>query len=326
MWRCGVSGCLVLRRVAAIGAALLLAAPAAAQQTFTVDLTHPIGTFAALGGDITKPDLTKPFKNSIAVPTFGAQAVYEKTPNFETNRGYFALGRIVLADHHGTHIDSPGHFNNTPATLESQRPDKRTMDELNAHELIGPVVFIDISSRVRAVLDKNGGRPSPDKNVTDFSNGSNAVVTAADIDAVAGKLRNGVWIVANAGWSRFFENPDFKTSPYINGWNFPGFSQAACDRLIEVENSRNIRINGIAMDNIGIDSGENSGGPKGDLVTDSWHCHMRGLQRGWKFVENAANLGQLAEARPDSCTLFVGAPKTIGAAGGPARVLALCQR
>lgn len=319
--RSGVSGCL-----AALGGLVLLAAPAAAQQTFTVDLTHPIGTFAPTAGDITKPDLARPFKSSIAVPTFGAQAVYETLPNFETNRGYFALGRIVLADHHGTHVDSPGHFNNTAATLESQRPDKRTMDELNAHELIGPLVLIDISSRVRAVLDKNGGRPSPDKNVTDLSNSSNAVVTAADIDAIAGKLRNGVWIVANAGWSRFFQNADMQTSPYINGWNFPGFSKAACDRLIEIENSRNIRINGLVMDNIGIDSGENSAGPKGDLVTDSWHCHVRGLQRGWKFVENAANLGQLAEARADGCTLFVGAPKTIAAAGGPSRVLALCQR
>jgi kynurenine formamidase len=312
--------------LAVITAAVFLAAPVAAQQSFTVDLTHPIGTFAPLGGDITKPDLSKPFKTSVAVPTFGAQAVYETLPNFETNRGYFALGRMLLADHHGTHLDSPGHFQNTPATLETQRPDKRTMDELRVQDLVGPVVFIDISSRVRAVLDKNGGRPSPDKSVTDFSNSSNAVVTAADIDAIAPKLRNGVWIVANAGWSRFFENPDFQTSPYINGWNYPGFSKAACDRLIELENARNITINGLVMDNIGIDSGENSAGPKGDLVTDSWHCHMRGLQRGWKFVENAANLGQLAEARADSCTLVIGAPKTMAAAGGPSRVLALCQR
>lgn len=307
-------------------AACTYAAAATAQQSFTVDLTHPIGTFAPLNGDITKPDLAKPYKNSIAVPTFGAQAVYETLPNFETNRGYFALGRVLLADHHGTHIDSPGHFNNTAATTEGGPPDKRTIDDLKPDELIGKVVFIDISSRVQAVLDKNGGKPSPDKKVTDFSNSSNAVVTAADIDAIAGKLQAGVWIVVNAGWSRFFGEPDMAKSPYINGWNFPGFSAAACDKIIEIEKARNIRINGLAMDNIGIDSGENSGGPKGDLVTDSWHCHVRGLQRGWKFVENAANLGQLAQARADSCTLFVGAPKTVAAAGGPSRVLAMCQR
>jgi kynurenine formamidase len=313
-------------RAFALILAALIVSPAAAQQSFTVDLTHPLGTFMPLAGDITKPDLSRPIKNSIAVPTFGAQAVYETLPNFETNRGYFALGRIVLADHHGTHVDSPGHFQNNAATLETQSPDKRSMDELKSDELVGPLVFLDIGSRVRAVLDRNGGRPSPDKRVTDFSNSSQAVVTAADIDALAPKLRAGMWLVVNSGWSRFFENPDFQTSPYINGWNFPGFSQAACDRLIEVETRGNFRIAGIAMDNIGIDSGENAAGPRGDLVTDAWHCHMRGLQRGWKFVENAANLGQLAEARADSCTLFVGAPKTMGAYGGPSRVLALCQR
>ena len=36
----------------------------------------------------------------------------------------------------------------------------------------------------------------------------------------------------------------------------------------------------MVIDNIGIDSGENSRAPKGDLVTDSWHCHVRLLQRG----------------------------------------------
>ena len=115
-------------------------------------------------------------------------------------------------------------------------------------------------------------------------------------------------------------------SPYINGWNFPGLSAAACDKLIEIEDRMGVRINGVAMDNIGIDSGENSAGPKGDLVTDSWHCHVRGLQRGWKFVENAANLGQLAEAKLGSCSLFVGAPKLVGGTGGPSRVMALCKR
>jgi kynurenine formamidase len=86
-----------------------------------------------------------------------------------------------------------------------------------------------------------------------------------------------------------------------------------------------VRINGVVMDNIGIDSGQSSRGPKGDLVTDAWHCHMRGLQRGWKFVENAANLGALAEAGKSSCNLMVGAPKLVAGTGGPSRILAVCS-
>ena len=73
------------------------------------------------------------------------------------------------------------------------------------------------------------------------------------------------------------------------------------------------------MDNIGIESGESSSG------THPWHCHVRGLQRGWKFVENATHLEQLARAQPGSCTLVVGALKHIAGSGGPARVLALCE-
>ena len=115
-------------------------------------------------------------------------------------------------------------------------------------------------------------------------------------------------------------------SPYINGWNFPGFTEAACDKIIELEDKKGVRINGLVADNIGIDSGQNGAGPKGDLVTDSWHCHLRGLQRGWKFVENAANLGQLAEATADNCSLFVGVPKLVNGTGAPARIMASCER
>jgi kynurenine formamidase len=318
---------MAIRRLgAALAAALALASPAGALTTFTVDLSHPLGTVAPLNGDVSKPDLAKPYKGSIAVPTFGAQAVYEQMPNYATNRGHFAMGRLLLWDHHGTHIDAPGHFLNDKATTESTTPDRRTLDELTSDDLIGPVVFIDIGARVRAILDKNGGRPSPDAKLTNFSNTSPGVVTVADINAIAPRLKKGTWIVVNSGWSRFYSGPDMATSPYVNGWNHPGFSRAACDRLIEIENSRKIKISGLMMDNIGIDSGENARGPKGDMVTDSWHCHVRGLQRGWKFVENGANLGQLAQAKADTCTLFVGAPKTVAAAGGPARVMAMCQK
>ncbi len=312
--------------VSGLSLALALGIGSAAAHSFLVDLTHPIGTFPPTNGDITKPDLSKPYKGSIAVPTFGAQAVYEELPNFETNRGYFGLGRFLLAEHHGTHVDAPVHYNNNPDTLETTTPDRRTLEELGVDDLVGPIVFIDISSRVQAELDKNGGEPNPDKSVTDFSNSTNNVVTAADIAAVEDQLANGTWIVANAGWSRFYKNPDFEKTPYFNGWNFPGFSEAACNKLVEVIDRKGIRLNGLVMDNIGIDSGENSGGPKGDLVTDSWICHVRLLQRGLKFVENAANLGQLAAARPGSCTLFVGAPKLVRGTGGPSRILAQCER
>jgi len=303
---------------------MVLSWSVAVADTFVVDLTHPIGTFAPKGGDIATPDVSKPLKGSIQVPTFGAPAVYEVLPDFKTNRGHFGLGRFVLMEHHGTHIDAPFHYQNNKSSLETKTPDLRTMEELTANDLMGPIVFIDISGRVQSELDKNGGKPGS-KAVTDFSNSSNNVVTAADIAGVSDQIKDGVWLVVNAGWSRFYKGSSLQKSPYINGWNFPGFSAAACDELIKIENRKGVRINGLAMDNIGIDSGESGAGPKGDLVTDSWHCHVRGLQRGWKFVENAANLGQLAEAKPGSCHLFVGALKLVASTGGPSRIIAMCK-
>lgn len=314
---------LTLGVLAALASAMSPGARAAGN--IVIDLTHPIGTFAPKDGNIAEPDLDAPLKNSVAVPTFGAQAVYETLPAFKTNRGNFGLGRFLLAEHHGTHVDAPVHYGNNEATLETSTPDRRTLEELTAEDLFGPILFIDISSRVQAELDKNGGMPGSTE-VTDFSNSSMNVVSAADVEALEARIDNGVWIVANGGWSRFFEGANMQESPYINGWNFPGFSADACDKLIEIEDRKGVRINGLVMDNIGIDSGENGAGPNGDLVTDSWDCHMRGLQRGWKFVENAANLGQLAEANTESCQLFVGAPKIVSGTGAPARIMALCER
>ena len=46
-------------------------------------------------------------------------------------------------------------------------------------------MLIDISGRAQAELDKNGGKPSPDRSVTDFSNSSPNVVRADDTAAVA---------------------------------------------------------------------------------------------------------------------------------------------
>jgi len=301
-----------------------LAASGASAEGSLIDLTHPMSTFKPLEGDIAQPDLASPYGDSIAYPTFGKQTVYDASYYFTTNQGQFYGGRVVLYDHHGTHLDAPAHFKNFAETVEAGNPPQKHLHEITVEELVGPAVVIDIGSRIDAELDKNGGMPSPDPSVTDFSNDSPNVVGAEDIDAVADRLADGVWLVVHTGWSRFYYDANWDTSPYINGWNFPGLNKAAVDRLIEIEDDRGIRIAGIVIDNIGVDTGESSRGSD-DKWTDSWHSHVRGLQRGWKFVENATNLGQLAMANPGSCRIIVGAPKNVLGGGGPSRVLALCE-
>lgn len=291
---------------------------------FMVDLTHPIPTFKPLESDPMKADTTQPWLNSTAIPSFGGQTVLNIT-QFPTSQGHFDLGVLVLDEHHGTHLDTAAHYINNPESLEDGRVANRELThQLDANDLIGKIVLIDISGRVQAELDKNDGIPSPDKTVTDFSNSSPNVVTAEDITAVAKQLKNGVWLVIHTGWSKFyFQGTDFVKDPYINGWNHPGMSKAAVNKLIEIMDNKDIRIGGIVVDNIGIDSGESAIGDD-DKWTNSWHAHVRLLQRGVLFVENATNLGQLALAK-EACTLIVGAPKHVRGTGGPSRVLAMCD-
>ena len=296
--------------------------------TLTIDLSHPIPTFAPSEEDPMKADLSKPYLDSVPIPTFGGQTVFS-LGTFPTNQGHFDLGTLVLAEHHGTHLDTPAHYVNEDTSLEKQgKPaaERKLAHQLEAGDLIGKAVLIDISGRVDTELAKNGGIPSPDISITDFSNSSANVVGADDIAAIESKIEDGVWIVLNTGWSRFyFSGPDFATDPYINGFNHPGMNKAAVDKLIEIMDQKGVLIGGIVADNIGIDSGQSAVGDD-DKWTNSWHAHVRLLQRGVKFVENATNLGQLAMApNPDSCTIVVGAPKHVRGTGGPSRVLALCE-
>ena len=311
------------------GSALaMLSASSFAGGSFIVDLTHPIPTFQPMEGDPMKPDMSRPWLDSTAIPSFGQQTVLA-IGQFPTNQGHFDLGTMVLSEHHGTHIDAATHYVNNAETLEDGNPaadQRRYMHMLDGGDLSGRVVLVDISARVQAELDKNGGQPSPDTNVTNFSDDSGNAVTPDDIAAVADQIDDGVWLVLSQGWSRFyFEGADFGKDPYINAWNFPGLTPAAVDKLIEIEDAKGVRINGIMSDVIGVETGQNSRG-EGDNFTNSFYAHVRGLQRGWKMIENGNNLGQLAMAKSESCMLVVGALKHVRGTGGPSRVLAFCDK
>jgi kynurenine formamidase len=291
-----------------------------------LDLTHEIPTFEPLASDPAKPDLTKPHAHSQPVPSFFRQVALQPSEN-HFDDGHFYRSYMTIAEHHGTHIDAPAHYVNVPGTVEADASlPRRFQNQLTLADLTGPIVLIDISKRVQAQLDNNGGTPSPQKGVMDFSEASPNNVTAQDVTAVADKLQNGSWIVVNTGWSRFYKGGDLSTSPYVNGWNFPGVSKAAVDALIELEKGKGIRINGIAIDNIGVDSGEGQASADASFTGHIYASHVRGLQRDWKFIENATNLGSIASAKPDSCTLVAGALPLVIGSGSPARVIAICEK
>lgn len=294
------------------------------------DLSHATPFFGHKGKDdkhVTDADMSKPFKNSKPIASFGFQAVRVMKKPFTTEVGHYQWAWYWMDEHYGTHVDSTDHYQNK--TLEVAKADNRSLEQYTVADLTGPIVLIDISDRVAKALAKNGGKPSPDRKVMSFRPGSKSGLTVADIDAVADQITDRSWIVVRTGWDKFFVGTPPKDPfmhPYINGLNYPGLDEATTRRLIEIEDAKGIRINGVAIDNLSIDAGYSGLGSKGNPFGDGWYAHQYGLQRGWKFVENAAGLGQIAGKKPGECSLLLGAPKMISGTGTPTRVLAVCNR
>ena len=295
-----------------------------------IDLTHAAPTFEALNNDMTQPDLSKPIAESHVVCGHGLGTRLEKE-DFQARNGYFRWGFFCLDEHFATHIDSQCHFVTTDPDLSIENPDRRYAHEFSLADLIGPLVYIDISERVNKELQKNGGLPSPDTSVTDFSNNSQATVRLADVQAQEHHIKDGAYIVFNTGWEQTYAGMGPENGwyhPYNNGLNHPGVTPEVVDWLIALEEERGIRINGLAADNIAVESGESLLGEGGNVddspaVINGPYLHAVGLQRGWKLVENLANLDQLSGMPQGSGTLMVGASRIVGVSGAPARVLAI---
>ncbi len=297
-----------------------------------IDLTHEIPTFAPSKDDPTKPDLSNPVGHSRPIAGFYHQAVLYPPDRWPTNEGYFDSAAILIQEHNGTSFNSPNHYINSHKSLEPGGIPvnaRKSSEALTVAQLTGKIVLIDVSDRVQRELAENGGKPSPDTSVTDFSDSSRATVRAEDIDAVANQIDEGVWVVARLGWEQFYASgiEDWDTSPYANALNHPGFTREAIDRLIEIMDAKRVRIAGIAADSLTTDSGAGMKGTD-ENYSNAWPAHVRLYQRDILIVENLANLDALARVSQTSsqCSLVVGALKHVGGTGGPARVFAVCER
>ena len=296
---------------------------ARAPSVHVIDLSHQLTTFEPNPGTAEDErfaaDLTKPVGASQPVAAFSDQMVLIPDPDFPTGDGVFKLNTTVLPENLGTSIDAGGHFVANDPTVSN--PDQRGLADLTVADLTGPVVVIDISERVEAELGKNDGVPGPPE-VTNFGSSSGNVVTAADIDAIADQIEDRSFILVHTGWSKFYwsSGPGLE-GPYVNGFNYPGFSEEAVARLIEIEQSQGVKINGIGADNISVDAGVETGAP--EFGPGAFPAHRYGLARGWKMLENLVNT---AELRTGQCDLFVGAMNHIGGVAGWARIFARCVR
>jgi len=168
-------------------------------------------------------------------------------------------------------------------------PKGRTAEQVEASTLIVPAAVIDVRERARKNAD--------------------TLVTIDDIKAwekAHGRLPKQCCVFLNAGWdakvgdARAFLGQD--TSKTLH---FPGYSKEVCEFLLQERD-----VAGLAVDTLSLDFG----------ASKDFAVHKLWLGAGKWGLECVANLSKLP---PAGAVVFVGAPKILGASGGPSRVLAV---
>jgi kynurenine formamidase len=169
-------------------------------------------------------DLTHRLRKSF--PTFdGMQPTDEVIYDFDT-AGFYAK-RWEISEHTGTHLDTPGHFNEG----------MRLVDDLVAAELMAPIVVIDIRHKARR--------------------NPNATVDPDDLmrfERRYGRIPSRALVCMNSGWADKAHDPAaYLGGPAFPEFNFPGFSIAAADWLVARRNPV-----GIGVDTVSLDPGNSS--------------------------------------------------------------------
>ena len=134
--------------VSAISALALLSASSFAGGAFIVDLTHPIPTFQPMEGDPMKPDMSKPWLDSTAIPSFGQQTV-PSIGQFPTNQGHFDLGTMPA-------------FRRRPSAIAAvQRTSGTGSRSIGTRRAAAPRAFSTASERTATARRRGSGCPSP---------------------------------------------------------------------------------------------------------------------------------------------------------------------
>jgi len=168
-------------------------------------------------------------------------------------------------------------------------PKGATSERIAAASLVVPAAVIDIRERVR----KN----------------SDAAVTIDDLkawEAKHGRLPKQCGVFLNSGWdAKAGDAKAFLGQDRSKTLHFPGFSKEACEFLLKER-----EVAGMAVDTLSLDIG----------ASKEFTVHKLWLGAGKWGLECVANLSKLP---PAGATVFIGAPKVVGASGGPTRVIAV---
>lgn len=137
----------------------------------------------------------------------------------------YALRRVCIGEHSGTHANAPGSFH----------ADGATIDAFPAPMLVAPAVVIDVSAAAAGDADYR------------FD-----VADLAAWESAHGPVPAGSVVLVHSGWAaRWSEPAQFLNLGADGRMHFPGVSLAAAERLLE-----GCGVAGLGIDTHGIDGGD----------------------------------------------------------------------
>ncbi len=159
-----------------------------------------------------------------------------------------------------------------------------TVDQIPVERLSGPLVVVDVTKECASCATFVIG-----------------VMEIKKHEHKHGRIPAGAIIVAHTGWAERWNDP----VRYRNDFRFPGFGLEAAQFLVEER-----RVFAIGIDTLSVDAGHSK----------SFEVHNYALPKQVYFLENVANLDKVT---PRGYQCIVGAIKTLGGSGGPARIFAI---
>ena len=159
--------------------------------------------------------------------------------------------------------------------------------EIPADQLVLPLAVIDVKARAAEDPDYQ--------------------VTAGDLEeweAAHGRLPEGGCIAMNSGWGAYVATETFRNADAEGKMHFPGFGIDATRLAMERG------LVGLGVDTLSLDH----------CLSADFATHYAWLPSGRWGMEAMANLDEVPAT---GATLVVGAPKVVGASGGPSRLFAL---
>lgn len=202
-------------------------------------------------------DLTHAYGNdTIYWPTDTRGFRLEALAAGRTDAGYYySANAFCTAEHGGTHIDAPIHFNEKG----------RAVDEVPLDDLIGPGVVIDVREETAEDPDYRLSRAAIDRH-----------------ESRHGSIPQGAIVLLRTGWSDRW--PDVRaylgddTPGDASNLSFPSYGEEAANFLIE---ERVVRVLGV--DTASIDYGRST----------DFAVHRAAAARQVAGLENLTNLGEL---------------------------------